>query len=139
MSAELSPGKSIRHYCLWCSGDTSPEVGLCATEGCALWTWRFGQRPETRGLERRADGMTATQAIHNRCRDCYESRGDCGIPDADCALHHVRAKAFGRVSVPSTRRPSRVAASTRVGRPESPQLELDGAGDPSTRADEAQP
>jgi hypothetical protein len=108
---ELSPGRSIRAYCVSCSGGSRPEVALCPAEECSLWSWRFGQRPETRGVARRPGGMTATEAIHTRCRDCYEfPRKDCEIPDADCALHHIRVKAFDRTrkqpacrsTVPST-------------------------------------
>ena len=91
---ELSPGKSIRAYCLWCCLGKSNEVKFCPAEACALWPWRFGHRPETRGLERRPDGKTATQAIYNRCRDCYEFRKDCGIPETDCDLHHVNRQRF---------------------------------------------
>ena len=117
---ELSPGKSIRAYCVWCSGGSRPEVRLCPAEDCALWPWRFGQRPETRGIERRPDGMTATQAIHTRCRDCYEfPRRDCGIPDPDCALHHIRVRAFGRTrKLPVCR--SAVPPTRPVGRDVAP-------------------
>ena len=118
MTGELSPGKSIRHYCLWCCLGSPREVNLCPSETCALWPWRFGRRPETVGLERRLDGRTATQAIYSRCRDCYEFRKDCRIPDADCDLHHIRAKGVlpreTASTVPVQREVALTGAPTRV-------------------------
>lgn len=111
---ELSPGRSIHAYCLWCCGGNRREVSLCPDGGCALWPWRYGVRPETRGLARRPDGETATEAIHARCRDCYEfPRKDCQV--SDCQLYHVNRKRFCATRTASTRHVQRQLAQTRLG------------------------
>ena len=97
----LTPGKAIRAYCLSCCLDNAAEVRQCPSERCPLWPWRFGQRPETRGLARRPDGRTARRAIHAKCRDCHESpRRDCGR--ADCELHTISRQRFCARRDPST-------------------------------------
>lgn len=84
----LTAGKSIRACCLDCCLGSAGEVRHCPAESCSLWPWRFGQRPETRGLARRSDGLTATGAVQSHCRDCHETRRDCHTPD--CDLYHIR-------------------------------------------------
>ena len=41
---QLTPMRSIRHYCLSCSS-TSQEVKLCTVTRCALFPYRLGHRP----------------------------------------------------------------------------------------------
>lgn len=99
MSA-LTPGKAIRAYCLSCCLDSAAEVRHCPSERCPLWPWRFGQRPETRGLARRPDGKTARLAIHAKCRDCHEfPRRDCREPG--CPLHAINKQRFCGRRTPS--------------------------------------
>lgn len=44
MAERPSPLKSIRHYCLGCSG-TPNEVKLCPFIQCALYPYRLGHSP----------------------------------------------------------------------------------------------
>ena len=86
-----TPGKSIRTYCLWCAGQSSAEARHCPAALCALWPWRFGQRPETRGLAR-GRSRTATRAIYLRCYNCHETQRDCKTPE--CPLYHINRQRF---------------------------------------------
>ena len=95
MQKKLTPLRSVRAYCLWCS-DTSPEVSQCPSESCALWPYRHGHNPKlaTKGMTATYsidEKMTATKAIGIRCRDCHQTRGDCKCPE--CPLYHIRQKA----------------------------------------------
>ena len=47
-----SPLKSIRAYCIMCSGGSAKAVAYCPCHGCGtsfcpLWPYRFGVRPAT--------------------------------------------------------------------------------------------
>jgi hypothetical protein len=46
----LSPLKSIRKYCLGCSGDSWKEVKLCVIDECALFPYRLGKNPSRKGI-----------------------------------------------------------------------------------------
>jgi hypothetical protein len=39
-----SPLRSIREYCIDCSGGSSAEVKLCPVVKCSLFAYRFGKR-----------------------------------------------------------------------------------------------
>lgn len=40
-----TPMKAIRLKCLECSCGSTAEVRLCHIKDCALWSYRFGHRP----------------------------------------------------------------------------------------------
>ena len=40
-----TPVKSIRKYCLWCSGDSYSEVKQCVITDCPLFPYRLGKSP----------------------------------------------------------------------------------------------
>jgi hypothetical protein len=42
-----TPMQAIRRKCLDCCCDSYTEVENCTTNDCALWTRRFGKRPDT--------------------------------------------------------------------------------------------
>lgn len=42
----LTPIKSIRKYCLECSGGQYGEVRYCPLEKCPLYPYRLGHRPK---------------------------------------------------------------------------------------------
>jgi len=41
----ITPLKSIRLYCVGCSGGQRKEVALCVIPDCPLFPYRFGKRP----------------------------------------------------------------------------------------------
>jgi len=46
----LSPLKSIRKYCIECSGGSPKEVKLCPIEDCPFYPFRFGKNPNRAGI-----------------------------------------------------------------------------------------
>lgn len=44
---KLTPMKAIRKKCLECSNGSFNEVKLCPIINCALYSYRFGHRPDT--------------------------------------------------------------------------------------------
>jgi len=45
MNNRKTPLKSIRKYCIECSGESKREVRACTVSGCALHFYRFGKNP----------------------------------------------------------------------------------------------
>lgn len=43
----LTPVRAIRKKCLDCCCDSPKEVRLCRSNGCAIYPWRMGVRPNT--------------------------------------------------------------------------------------------
>jgi hypothetical protein len=105
MNRPLTPLKSVRAYCLWCSLGSSPEVRRCARERCALWPYRHGHNPKKARTGLTATytvdtKMTARRAIHLYCRDCNADHlKDCHSPD--CVLYDVRYSARLGAKTPS--------------------------------------
>ena len=58
----LSPLKSIRKYCLECSGDSWMEVKLCVIEECHLYPYRLGHRPKRASTTDRPSDKTKNKA-----------------------------------------------------------------------------
>ncbi|MDL2217006.1 hypothetical protein LJB81_04680, partial [Desulfovibrio sp. OttesenSCG-928-M14] len=86
-----TPIKSIRAYCLNCSGDNANEVRLCVSPQCKLYPYRLGKRPDA---DNHYEGalLTPVKAIRARCLDCSgfmpsEVRR-CFLPE--CVLYHYR-------------------------------------------------
>jgi hypothetical protein len=46
---QMSPVQAIRRKCLDCSGHQLIEVKLCESVTCALWPFRAGRHPYTKG------------------------------------------------------------------------------------------
>jgi len=46
----LTPLKSIRVYCLECSGSRPKEIRYCPSSGCPLYLYRFGTNPHRKGV-----------------------------------------------------------------------------------------
>ena len=44
---DRSPTRAIRRFCMQCVGGSSLEVERCHGFDCPLWSFRFGQLPET--------------------------------------------------------------------------------------------
>lgn len=79
----MTPLKSIRLYCLWCSGNFAPEVRKCPKKDCIFYTSRMGRK----GFK----GPVA-KMIRKRCEDCgegtYLAIKNCEFPD--CPLYACR-------------------------------------------------
>lgn len=86
-----TPIKSIREYCLSCSGDSANEVRLCVNPRCKLYPYRLGKRPDA---DNRYEGalLTPIKAIRARCLDCSGFIASevkrCFLPD--CVLYPYR-------------------------------------------------
>lgn len=50
MSKNLSPVKSIRKFCIRCSGNSPKGVRLCPVTECSLYPYRFGKNPNRKGI-----------------------------------------------------------------------------------------
>lgn len=46
MARVKTPIKSIREYCIGCSGGSKCEVRLCPVVNCPLYPYRMGHRPK---------------------------------------------------------------------------------------------
>ena len=46
MARVKTPIKSIREYCIGCSGGSKGEVRLCPVVNCPLYPYRMGHRPK---------------------------------------------------------------------------------------------
>lgn len=46
MAGVKTPIKSIREYCIGCSGGSKGEVRLCPVIDCPLYPYRMGHRPK---------------------------------------------------------------------------------------------
>ena len=64
MDDVLTPIKAIRAKCLDCCCGVSSEVRRCPIEGCSLWPYRMGKRPQSKNVKDRA-GKTAPE-----CKSC---------------------------------------------------------------------
>jgi len=80
------PLKSIRSKCLECCNGSSQEVNLCLVTTCALWPYRFGNKPPE-DYE-----LTPLKAIRGKCLDCscYQPSEvkDCEI--SECPVFRFR-------------------------------------------------
>ena len=80
---------AIRAYCIWCCGDSKPEVRKCVSQNCPLWRFRMGVEDVLAPGER----MTRGKAIKARCLDCsggiYKEVRNCSF--ANCPLHKFRS------------------------------------------------
>jgi len=47
---KLSPVKSIRKFCIQCSGFSVREVAKCVIPDCPLYPFRFGKNPNRSGI-----------------------------------------------------------------------------------------
>ena len=52
----MTPLKSIRKYCVECSGGQYKEVKECVLTNCPLYPYRMGHNPSRQGLGRK-DGV----------------------------------------------------------------------------------
>lgn len=57
-----TPMKAIRLKCLECCCGQAVEVRLCHIKDCALWSYRFGHRPNRTPAAAPSDGLEAKQA-----------------------------------------------------------------------------
>lgn len=81
----MTPLKSIRHHCTWCSNNQPREVKHCPSETCSLHPYRLGTMP---GIEH----PSCLKAIRGRCLDCTGgSPKDVATCKAPCALHDYRS------------------------------------------------
>jgi len=86
-----TPIRSIRAYCLSCSGDSANEVRLCVCPQCSLYPYRMGKRP---GEDNKYQGelLTPVKAIRSRCIDCsgfiLSEVRRCFLPE--CSLYPYR-------------------------------------------------
>lgn len=77
---KLKPLKAIRKFCLWCSGEFSPEVRQCLSDDCGFYPFRFNK------------GRPKLRVIRKKCIDC--SAGF--LPDVkncwdiECSLYPYR-------------------------------------------------
>lgn len=84
---------AVRAYCIWCCGDSKPEVRKCNNKKCPLWRYRMGTEicdlNETLGAGAR---VPRGQAIKDRCLDCSAgNRKEVkNCPHTDCPLHKYR-------------------------------------------------
>lgn len=66
-----SPLASIRAFCVWCCGGSSPEVVACPSTKCAFHPYRMGSIPP--GASR-----SLVRIIKARCADCKpEGAAEC--------------------------------------------------------------
>ena len=54
----LTPMKAIRAKCMECSNFQFSEVGRCAVIDCALWLYRFGKKPDQKGVKNNCERET---------------------------------------------------------------------------------
>ncbi len=83
---KLTPLRAIRKYCLWCCGDSAPEVKLCSWKVCQFYNHRLGK-----------GGGRLLRLIKVECYNCsgfkYLEQKNCcydGIQEHECFLHPYR-------------------------------------------------
>ena len=81
--------KAIRDYCLWCCGDSKPEVRKCISTNCPLWRFRMGNEDVSAPGKRQKRG----EAIRARCLDCsgWIKKEVRNCSHTNCPLHKYRA------------------------------------------------
>ena len=81
-----TPIRSIRAYCLDCSGGNKSEVRACSFVSCPLHPYRMGKRPP------KGSAVTPMKAMRANCLECcsgsYATVREC--PAEPCALHCYR-------------------------------------------------
>ena len=81
--------EAVRAYCIWCCGDSKPEVRKCISKNCPLWRFRMG----TEDISAPGKRLTRGKAIKARCLDCsggsHKEVKNC--PYANCPLHKYRS------------------------------------------------
>lgn len=88
----LTPLKSVRHFCLWCSL-TSQEVKLCPSTNCQFFDFRDGRKHGKR---------FSVKIIRKKCLDCSEGVPDVkecpfdGKSDDECPLWRYRMGRVGK-------------------------------------------
>ena len=80
--------ESIRAYCIWCCGDSKPEVRKCTSKKCPLWRFRMG----VEDIYAYGIRLTRGQAIKERCIDCCagDRKAVKNCTFTNCALHKYR-------------------------------------------------
>ena len=63
--------KTIRKFCLWCTGNSSTLVGGCKSEKCPLWAYRMGKNPKMAG---KGHGQIRQNLELSRQRSTQEAR-----------------------------------------------------------------
>ena len=85
----LTPLQAIRKKCLWCMAGNADQVNKCQLEGCPLWDYRFGKKPN---LNNGKELLTPIKSIKKYCFECSNfNKADvrnCDIPH--CVLHPFR-------------------------------------------------
>jgi len=61
-----TPIKSIRAYCLECSGGSPKEVRLCVIPECPLYPYRLGKNPNRGGEGHQEGGVLLKNTVPTR-------------------------------------------------------------------------
>jgi len=84
--ATATPMRSMRAFCLDCTGGSKADVRECSFTACPLYPYRMGRRPK-KGTAKRP-----LITIRKQCVECMGGQvsliRDC--PAAECSLHHYR-------------------------------------------------
>ena len=102
-----TPLKVIRYHCFLCSGRSYPEIKLCTSKLCKLYSWRMGKNPwlipgDKERISTKA--KTPLKAIREHCINCaHGSIKRVKYCDIDCVLfpwrfgkHPYRKKKTGK-------------------------------------------
>ena len=82
---QLTPLKSIRHFCLDCMGFSSRLVHYCPSTDCKFYHFRFGTNPHS------TPRLSALKNIHLYCVECLGTADEvrkCTMPE--CSVYFYR-------------------------------------------------
>lgn len=86
MRPPLTPIKTMRAFCLDCTGGDKAEVRACSFEGCPLHPYRMGKRPP------KGTAAAPMKTIRAQCVECCsENAAEVRrCPAVACPLHRYR-------------------------------------------------
>jgi len=81
-----TPVRSIRAYCLDCTGGNKAVVRACSFESCPLHSYRMGKRPP------KGTAATPLKTIRKQCLECCSGNAAevRRCPAEPCSIHRYR-------------------------------------------------